>query len=36
MDALKAQITVVINEIKTKVAQYNGGLGDRDAFAFTT
>jgi RecB family exonuclease len=36
MDALKAQITAVINEIKIKAAQYNGWLGDRDAFAFTT
>ncbi len=36
MAALKAQITDVIGEIKLKVAQYNGWLGDKDAFSFTT
>lgn len=36
MDALKAQITDVIAEIKLKVTQYNWWLGDKDAFAFTT
>jgi putative RecB family exonuclease len=36
MDALRQDITTIIAEIKHKAAQYNGWLGDRDAFVFTT